>query len=49
MKKIAVLLLIALLGGLLCTACVTKKGTRNLDRDRNAAIDATGRMNNAVD
>ncbi|MDR0759513.1 MAG: hypothetical protein LBF74_05315 [Treponema sp.] len=50
MKKITVLLLAVFLGALLCTACVTKKGNNNnLDRGRSAAIDASGRMNNALD
>jgi membrane protein required for beta-lactamase induction len=47
MKKTPILLLIALLGVLLCTACVTKK-SRNLDRDRDAALDAARRMDNAL-
>jgi preprotein translocase subunit SecG len=50
MKKITVLLLAAFLGALLCTACVTKKGNNNsLNQGRDAAVDATGRMNNALD
>jgi hypothetical protein len=48
MKKISALLALVFLGALLCTACVTKKGNSSLDRDRNAAIDAAGRMNNAI-
>ncbi|MDR2247401.1 MAG: hypothetical protein LBE17_12165 [Treponema sp.] len=50
MKKITILLIAVFLGALLCTACVTKKGNNNnLDQGRNAAIDATRRMNNALD
>jgi outer membrane PBP1 activator LpoA protein len=49
MKKIAVLLLTVFLAGLLCTACVTKKSNNNnLDQERNAAIDATRRMDNSL-
>jgi predicted small secreted protein len=50
MKKITVLLLVVFLGALFCTACVTKKGNNNnLNQGRDAAIDATRRMNNALD
>jgi hypothetical protein len=49
MKKIIVLLLTAVLGALVCTACVTKKGNNHsLDRGRNAALDAAGRMDGAL-
>jgi hypothetical protein len=49
MKKITTVILIGLLGAFMCTACVTKKGNNNnLERDRAAAIDAVGRMDNAL-
>lgn len=49
MKKAVLLLLIAVLGALMCTACVTKKkNARSLDRERNAAVEAAGRMDNAL-
>jgi hypothetical protein len=48
MKKILVLLLIVGLGVLLCTACVTKNDNNTLERGRNAAVDATRRMNGAL-
>ncbi|MDR2740902.1 MAG: hypothetical protein LBB98_01955 [Treponema sp.] len=49
MKKIIVLLFIAVFGSLICTACVTKKGNNNnLERGRDAAVDALGRMDNAL-
>jgi predicted small secreted protein len=48
MKKVTVLLLVVVLAALTGASCVTKSGGNNLDRGRRAAIDAAGRMDDAL-
>jgi hypothetical protein len=49
MKKLTAVLLTAVLAALICSSCVTKNKNNyeNYERDRNAAVDAAGRMENA--
>jgi hypothetical protein len=47
MKKTIALVLVALFAAFVCLGCVSRNNYKNYERDRDAATDATGRMNNA--
>jgi hypothetical protein len=47
MKKTMAIILITIFTAFVCFGCVSRNNYKNYERDRGAATDATGRMNNA--